>query len=226
MSANQVTAAEPIAEGTEYDQKANVALIPKGSEKKYLVSRQGLMRFSKLARNLLENADESEPLQLDNPHCTEDTVSAFAVWVNKHASLDVAVSKITYPLAAGELKDIFTDWDLQFVHALLVPGGDMRQNKNLFALAGLSVYLNVTILQELCCGYFAWWIRKVTDDSKADGAPTATAVVRSWFGLEGDFTEDELKGIVEKYKWCKEVDYNQIEKDSEEAHDFAAKFSA
>jgi len=51
-------------------------------------------------------------------------------------------------------------------------------------------------------------------------------VVRSWFGMDGDFTEDELKGIVEKYKWCRDVDYNQIEKDSEDAHDFATKFAA
>jgi uncharacterized membrane protein len=217
---------QPIAEDAEFDATNNVVLVASDSKERFLVSRQGLMRFSKLARGLLEQAGDDEPLPLDNPHCTADTVKAFVVWVNKHADKDVALTKISYPLASGELSAIFTDWDLQFIQTALVPGGDMKQNKALYFLAGLSVYLNVVILQEMCCAYFAWHIRKATDDSKAEGAPTATAVVRSWFGMDGDFTEDELKGIVEKYKWCRDVDYNQIEKDSEDAHEFATKFSA
>ena len=217
---------EPLADDAEFDQAANVVLVASDTKQRFLVSRQGLMRFSKLARSLLESADESEPLPLDNPHCTADTVRAFIVWVNKHADKDVALTKISYPLASGELSAIFTDWDLQFIQTVLVPGGDMKQNKNLYFLAGLSVYLNVVILQECTCAYFAYNIRKATDESKAEGAPTATQVVRSWFGMDGDFTEEELKGIVEKYKWCRDVDYNQIEKDSEDAHEFATKFTA
>ena len=217
---------QPLADDADFDKTANVVLVASDTKKRFLVSRAGLMRFSKLVRGLLESADEDEPLPLDNPHYTEETVQNFIVWVNKHAPSDVALTKISYPLASGDLSAIFTDWDLQYIHKLLVPGGDMKQNKKLYFLAGLSVYLNVVILQEMCCAYFAWHIRKATDDSKADGAPTATAVVRSWFGMDGDFTEDELKGIVEKYKWCRDVDYNQIEKDSEDAHDFATKFAA
>ena len=203
----------PIAAcGVKYNRKESVAVIPIGSDKKYLVSREGLLRFSKLARDLLQDAEWDEPLQLNNPHCTEECVSAFAVWINKHASLEVPVRRISFPLPSGELHDIFMDWDLQFVHSLLVPGGDMRQSKTLCAFAGLSKYLNIPILQELCCGYFAWWIRKVADDSK-DGGPPVPAVVGSWFGIEGNVTEDELKGFMEKYAFIS--DCSQIEKDSE-----------
>jgi hypothetical protein len=201
-----------------YDKSKWVALVTT-TGKKYLVDRVMLMTVSKLAQGLLENASDEESIPLDNPHCTDKSVASFATWLNHHSDPTSVMTRITYPLPAGDLSVVFPLWDLEFIHEHLVPGGDMKNHKDLYMLAGLSVYLGVTTLQEMCCAYFAWHIRDITEKAKDEGAPSATTVVRSWFGLTGDFTEAEMKELVEKFRWTREVDYNQLEKDCDEAHE-------
>jgi hypothetical protein len=210
---------KPITTTEAYDCEKYVALDHTNSGKRWLVDRKGLLSFSKLARDLLESSSNEEVVPLDNPHCTECSVAHFATWVNHHASPESIITRISYPLAPGELSSVFASWDLGFIHEHLVPNGDMKNHKELYLLAGVAVYLGVTILQELCCGYLAWHVREATEKSKEAGAPTPTAVIRTWFGLQDDFSDTELKGIVQKFKWCRSVDYNQLEKDSEEAHE-------
>jgi len=213
---------QPLAAGASVDTAKFVVLETVTDDKqRFAVNREGLLRLSKLARQLLETASEDEAIPLDNPHCTNDAVACFVAWVNHHSEQGSLLTKVTYPLPSGELGNVFAEWDLKFIETHLVPGGDMKNHRKLYYLASLAVYLGVTILQEMCCAYFAWHIRKATEDSKTAGNPTPTAVVRSWFGLEGDFSDEELKGIVEKFKWCRDVDYNQLEKDSEDAHEMA-----
>mmetsp|Transcript_1146 Transcript_1146/g.3751 ORF Transcript_1146/g.3751 Transcript_1146/m.3751 type:complete len:227 (-) Transcript_1146:174-854(-) len=212
-----IEVAKPI-EG-DFDQEQLVALEHTASGKRFTVDRKALMTYSKLARDLLENASSDESIPLDNPHCTEESIALFATWINHHAHPDSIVTKITYPLAPGEPSSIFASWDLQFITEHLVPGGDMRNHKKLYLVAGVAVYLGVTILQELCCGYMAWHVRDATEKSKQSGAPTPTSVVRSWFGMDGDFEDAELRAIVQKFRWCRSVDYNQLEKESAEAHE-------
>lgn len=220
---SSIALVQPVAEGEQFDQEKYVALEHAASKKSFLVERKGLMTYSKLARDLLENAGSDESIPLDNPHCTEESIALFATWVNHHSNADSIVTRITYPLAPGDLSSIFASWDLAFIHEHLVPNGDMKMHKKLYLVAGVAVYLGVTILQELCCGYMAWHVRDATEKSKTAGAPTPTAVVRSWFGHSGDFEDNELKAIVQKFRWCRSVDYNQLEKESSEAHDLVNK---
>jgi len=210
--------ATPHPADAPFDHDKFVALVTT-SGTKYLVDRGMLMTVSNLARTLLETASNEEAIPLENPHCTESSVAHFATWINHHAEPMSIMTRITYPLPTGDLPVIFPSWDLQFIHEHLVPQGNMLNHKELYMLAGLSVYLGVTTLQEMCCAYFAWHIRSVTEKAKESGAPTVTAAVRKWFNLDGDFTEDEMKDLVEKFRWCREVDYNQLEKDCDDAHE-------
>lgn len=218
-----IAVAQPVGETDSYDQQKFVALEVPASKARFLVDRKALLTFSKLARDLLEHAGDDEVIPLDNAHCTAESVALFATWVNHHADANSLVTKISYPLAPGELSNVFASWDLEYIHEHLVPQGNMKNHKMLYLVAGVAVFLGVTILQELCCGYMAWHVREATEQSKSAGAPTGTAVVRSWFGLDGDFSDAELKGIVQKFRWCRSVDYNQLEKDSEEAHELLQK---
>ena len=213
-----IVVATPLAAEATFDHDKFVALVTTTGNK-FIVDRGMLITVSNLARGLLENASADEAIPLDNAHCTDKSVAHFATWLNHHADPTSILTRATYPLPTGDLNVIFPSWDLQFIHEHLVPGGNMKNHKELYMLAGLSVYLGVTTLQEMCCAYFGWHIRDITEKAKEDGAPSSTAVVRSWFGLEGDYTEQEMKDLIEKFRWCREVDYNQLEKDCDDAHE-------
>lgn len=208
---------EKVADATE-----QVVLVAKDTGARFAVDRKTLVRFAAVPRSLLEGADDEEELPLDNDHCTEVTVAALALWLEHHKAPDAKQTRVKFPLVEGPLDKTFDEWDLQFIEKHLVPGGDMKQNKNLYFLVGLAAYLDVILLRDMCCAYFAWHVRKASDDWKSNDGMTPTAVVRSWFGLEGDYSEDELKGLLEKYRWCRDVDYNKVETDSYEAHKHAA----
>jgi len=67
----------------------------------------------------------------------------------------------------------------------------------------------------------------VADDAQAPGAPTATSVVRKWYGKDGDTSEQEFEELLAKphIKALKDIDYNAIEDVSEEAHKFSEAFA-
>ena len=213
---------KPLAEDASVNAEEQVVLISNDTKARFAVDRKTLVRFAVVPRNLLEGAEEEEPLPLDNDHCTEPTVAALALWLEHHKPADVKQTRVKFPLADGDLDKTFDAWDLDFIQTHLVPGGDMKDNKQLYFLVGLAAYLDIIVLRDMCCAYFAWHVRKVSDDWKQNDAVTPTQAVRGWFGLEGDYTEDELKELMEKYKWCRDVDYNKVETDSYEAHKHAA----
>ena len=42
------------------------------------------------------------------------------------------------------------------------------------------------------------------------GNSSVTASVRTWFGMDGDFTPQEMKDIAKDHEWCKEITYENI----------------
>lgn len=204
---------------TSYDVAKQVLLLPgNDASEGYLVDRAGLLRLSKVARNVLEAAADDEPLPLDNAHCTPSAIARFAVWVNHHAAPGASLTRVSYPLPVGDLELIFEPWDLEFIQTLLVPAGDMTNSRELFAMMGVAVYLGCFVLLEAACGYLSWHVRRVSESSNG----TPTEAVRAWFGMAGDFSDAELRSITEKHQWCKNIDPTQLEEDSEEAHQCAA----
>jgi hypothetical protein len=204
------------------DTRAQVVLVAKDTSARFAVDRATLVRFAVVPRNLLDGADDTEELPLENEHCTEATVAALALWLEHHRPAGVPVTRIDYPIAEGPLAQCFDEWDLRFIEAHLVPGGDMTKTAALYYLAGTACYLDIPILREMCCGYLSWHVRQAAIDAKGiDGAPTATAVVRSWFG-KPDVTPEERNQVLRDHTWARDYDYKELEKQGGDAHAFAA----
>jgi hypothetical protein len=207
-----------------------VTLQVNGSSRGSIVDRAALLRFSTLARNLLD--DDIHCLPLQDTHYEESTVAVLALWLEHHQDPTVRQTRVTFPLSGGALADVFEPWDLAFIEKHLVPGGVMTNHAALYHLIGLATYLDIRILHETCCAYFAWQVECATRDwqwrvrppnaTTLTNAPTPTAVVRSWFGLEGDYSAAEADELMEQYRWCRALDYNSVEQVSFDAHAFAA----
>ena len=95
----------------------------------------------------------------------------------------------------------------------------MRNTDMLYTVAGMCTFVDVKVLEAICCSYLAWQIRKTVDDAKAEGAPTATATVRSWFGLTGDFTEDEIKAHRARFDYLDSVDWEAKAREQKAAYE-------
>lgn len=215
---------KPLDADAKVDFSRDAIIVANDKETKFAVRRRGLSAFSKLFRDLSGSGiAEDEPFPLDNYHCTPEMVAKMALWINYHDDHpEIKITKVSYPLALGELKDCFEEWDLQFLETYIAPGGDMKAARDVYALGGVAVYISANILMELAAAYFSWHVRKVYEDSRKEGAPTATSVMRQkWFGLDGDFTEEEMKKILDEHPWHKDVDYVSMENQRDDAHRIA-----
>jgi len=220
IDASQFDLPKVLADGETVDTKTTLVLVADDTKKRFPVSRRGMLRYSGLARTLLESdsGDATPDFVLTNPHCTEAALKCFIVWINKHAASTMEVSKMAVPLPMGPLTRLFTAWDLKYIETLLVPGGDMHNTDMLYTVAGMCTFVDVKVLEAICCSYLAWKIRKTVEDAKAEGAPTATATVRSWFGLTGDFTEDELKAHKAQFDYIEKVDWDEKAREQKAAY--------
>jgi hypothetical protein len=186
---------------------------------RFAAPRSSLLRFSRVAASILDGAADDEELPLDNPHCTDDSLAHYVTWLTVHVTCD-EVTRVPVPLPDASKASIFGAADLAFIETYLVPSGDMKRASALFNFMGLSVFLGSQISLELATGYLAFKVREASETLGAGVTPTAA--VRQWFGLDGDFSATEMKTLADKYRWCKNIDHTQLERDSQEAHDTAA----
>jgi hypothetical protein len=87
------------------------------------------------------------------------------------------------------IEDYYTDpWDLHFLRHFVGEEEDMTRSAPLYALALLSVYLQVKPLTQMLATFFAWHIKKGIRET---GEPTK--LIASWFGRQQPYTFDEVK---------------------------------
>lgn len=212
---------QPLPEEAEIptmpDGRPPVILRVMQSGNRFAAPRTSLLRFSSVAANMLEDAGDDEELPLMNNHCTDDSVSRFIAWLLVHAKPEARLTRVQVPLPEEPLGMIFSPDDLAFIEEALVPKGNMRCGAALFMFLGVSVFLGAQIPQEIAAGYLAWKVREAGKQPQK----SATTVIRSWFGLHGDFTGDEKRAIADKYQWCRNVDHTQLERLSREAYEHA-----
>ena len=93
-----------------------------------------------------------------------------------------------------------------------------------YFIAITASFLQAQLLVELCSGIFAFHIREAELESRPVQAPSGESVVRSWFGLPGEFSAQERQLVLEQNKDLRDPQgiLEKIKEMSEEAHDTAA----
>jgi len=219
---------KPHVEGTTFDTKKYVVMVANDKTTKYLANRRALKRFSQLFRDMTD-IDEDEPLPLDDQGAEKEIVAMFAHWINYYGeNPNEKFTRLEFPLPdENDTKKMFADWDLRFIEKYLAKDGkmDLTSVKNLFFFGRLGVFLNAQVPLEISSGYMGHKIRQLDDEGRKEGGPSPEAGLRSWFGLKGEFTDEERSKILKDHEQFKDPGQvlNNLKENSEKAHAEAEK---
>lgn len=92
----------------------------------------------------------------------------------------IPMDNIEKPLKSPNLKNIISDWDLNFI--------DVEQEL-LYKLVLAANYIDNESLLDLCCAKIASTLKGKTSDE-----------IRNVFGIENDFTQEEKERLAEENK--------------------------
>lgn len=220
----------PLSGNEVFDTERAIVVIANDGVTKFLASKNGLVRFSKLYR-ALSQASDIEELPLRCNAASPEITALVCAWINHYAEeggVSEMPSRVAYPLQPGTSLSCFlsNDYDVQFVEQLLFreTGRIAGSCGRLYGLAITAAFLQCQILVELCSGVFAFHIREAELGSRPVQAPSGESVVRSWFGLSGEFSQQERSLILEQNRDLRDPMgvLEKIREMSEESHSTAA----
>ncbi len=220
----------PITGAENFDTAKACIVSSNDGSARFLCSKQGLVRFSRLYRALSQASDVDE-LTLRTAGATAEITALVCAWINHYGEEAVTEtpSRVSYPLQPGTTIACFlsNEYDKQFVEQLLFQSSGTGIAGNCGRIYGLAVtaaFLQAQILVELCSGVFAFFIREAEMQSRPVQAPSGESVIRSWFGLSGEFSATERQLILEQNRDLRDPQgiLEKIAEMSESAHSAAA----
>ena len=215
--------------GTDKD---NIIIVASDGVTKFAINRKAALAHSPLIRDLMEFPDEesvesASEVPLCHEDCTPWAVQICATFVNHHRTPRQLSSLRIDPITTTSIPDDpsdrprpaavltqrpsdISDWDWSLFHEHVVPDGDMvKHSAKLFELAKCADFVNIVFLRQLISAYLAFQLRVCVDTArsatgKAAGL-TSTALIRKWFGLDGDFTNAELKNLLSDFRSVRNI---------------------
>ena len=138
---------------------------------------------SKMLREALEEDDDDEQTAIPVPNLDHATLKKAMEFAEHY--IETKMAEIDKPLKSANLNECVDEWYARFV--------DMPQEE-LFALILGANYLDMRPLLDLACAKVASMIKGKSPQE-----------IRQTFGINQDFTPEELRQIEEENKWCEEV---------------------
>jgi S-phase kinase-associated protein 1 len=145
---------------------------------------------SALLNGMLEDTSEGEETVVPVPNVNAATLKYVIQYLEYHK--DAKADTIDKPLK-GDLKEIISQWDKDFLYGDLIKGGDEKQHDILVDVVMAANFLDIKDLLDLCCAAIANMIKGKTPEQ-----------LKELFQIERDFTPEEEAKIREENRWCEE----------------------
>ena len=199
-------AAPPADEDTVY-------VVTHDGRTRCAASRAGLLKYSNVfclmcaARGAASDTPPLAEWRLADPvTATAGNIALFASWISYYGAAPErrVPTCVTYPIFLGPVDYVIEPADYLFIEHIVLErkgladagaGGIMR----LISLGEFAAAVDCGVLRDICVGYIAARIREA-DDAYVEGVgPTASAVVRTWFGKTGDMTDAQFEAAKARF---------------------------
>ena len=162
---------------SEYEGK--ITLISSDSQK-FEISQKAARR-SEVIKDSIESS-KNDHIEFNVNNVKGDVLKKVVEYLEHYENEEPKI--IERPLPSANLKDIFDEWDYNFINVRL---------DNIFSIILASNYLNIKPLLELASAAIAGYIKGKPADE-----------LRNEFNITNDFTPEEEQQIIEENKWCME----------------------
>ena len=163
---------------TSKNKKSNQIIKVLTKDKKQLeISKSAAMRSTLLAKQMEENENPNEPLQLQE---VEDKIID-KLWEYLEKVDEIEIKEVEKPLTSNDMKNETDDWSANFVDIPL---------EDLVNLTKGSSYMGIRTLVDLCCAKLA---SMCMDKSEEE--------IFNVYNINETLTEEEKQRLREENKW-------------------------
>jgi len=163
---------------TSKDKKSNQIIKVLTKDKKQLeISKSAAMRSTLLAKQMEENENPNEPLQLQE---VEDKIID-KLWEYLEKVDEIEIKEVEKPLTSNDMKNETDDWSANFVDIPL---------EDLVNLTKGASYMGIRTLVDLCCAKLA---SMCMDKSEEE--------IFNVYNINETLTEEEKQRLREENKW-------------------------
>ena len=166
---------------TSKNKKSNQIIKVLTKDKKQLeISKSAAMRSTLLAKQMEENENPNEPLQLQE---VEDKIID-KLWEYLEKVDEIEIKEVEKPLTSNDMKNETDDWSANFVDIPL---------EDLVNLTKGASYMGIRTLVDLCCAKLA---SMCMDKSEEE--------IFNVFNINETLTEEEKQQLREENKWIED----------------------
>ena len=163
---------------TSKNKKSNQIIKVLTKDKKQLeISKSAAMRSTLLAKQMEENENSNEPLQLQE---VEDKIID-KLWEYLEKVDEIEIKEVEKPLTSNDMKNETDDWSANFVDIPL---------EDLVNLTKGASYMGIRTLVDLCCAKLA---SMCMDKSEEE--------IFNVYNINETLTEEEKQRLREENKW-------------------------
>ena len=163
---------------TSRNKKSNQIIKVLTKDKKQLeISKSAAMRSTLLAKQMEENENSNEPLQLQE---VEDKIID-KLWEYLEKVDEIEIKEVEKPLTSNDMKNETDDWSANFVDIPL---------EDLVNLTKGASYMGIRTLVDLCCAKLA---SMCMDKSEEE--------IFNVYNINETLTEEEKQRLREENKW-------------------------
>ena len=163
----------------EAEYEGKITLISSDSQR-FEISQKAAMR-SEIIKNSIEGSKDDH-IEFNVNNVKGDVLKKVVEYLEHYENEEPKIYE--RPLPSANLKEIFDEWDYNFINISL---------DEIFLIILASNYLDIKPLLELSTATIAGLIKGKTSDE-----------IRQMFNITNDFTPEEEQQIIEENQWCME----------------------